>query len=233
MARGSSGFGRRAPSFGRRFAVESRPAVARGLLTAIIFVVASALACGSAQASGGTVTRTFSEEHSEHSFVVPAGVESINAVAIGGRGGVEGEFDQPGGFGGRVEGKLSVTPGQTLYVEVGYEGEVLTYLDGGGSSDVRTAPRADGLSPDDRLIVAGAGGGAGETFIEGEAGAGGNAGDEEGEAGKEGMPGGVEGGEGGTLVAGGFGGVAPTPRCEQKAIEAEEGERETGGEGGR
>lgn len=171
-------------------------------------VLASAAACASAQAA--TVTRTFSEEHSEHAFVVPAGVETITVLAVGGAGGET--IESEGGLGARVEGELSVTPGQTLYVEVGWDGSFTgpTSLDGGGSSDVRTAPRSDGLSPDDRLIVAGAGGGAGEEAEEGgesEAnggGAGGNAGDAHGEAGGDGIFAG--GGGGGTLTRGGFAG---------------------------
>jgi IPT/TIG domain len=233
---GFSGLRRDVAGLRQRFAKGSRAAL-RGLLTVSISVLVGAVACASAQAAGGTVTRTFSEERSEHSFVVPAGVDSIKVVAVGGAGG-EGEAAS-GGFGARVEGGLSVTPGQTLYVDVGYEGNAFgpAFDNGGGSSDVRTAPRADGLSPDDRLIVAGAGGGAGEPAgeVEPEAfGGGGNAGDAEGEEGEEWLL--LEGqradlgGKGGSLTDGGSGGIFRGRGC--SGNDGRAGELETGGEGG-
>jgi hypothetical protein len=216
-----------------RFAASFRSAMLRGLLTAIVCVLASVVVCASAQATKGIVTRTFSEEGGESGFVVPAGVESVKVVAIGGAGGAPAESSGEGGLGARVAGDLSVTPGQVLYVEVGYEGSFTgpIALDGGGSSDVRTAPKADGLSPDDRLIVAGAGGGAGEEKRE-DSGNGGNAGDAEGEAGEEGISAG--GGGGGTLTGGGFGGelFLEEFKCNNRT-EPEAGKLEAGGRGGR
>jgi hypothetical protein len=214
----------------------TRSGVLGGLSAAIILVLALAAGSATAQASGGTVTRTFSDEGMQQTFVVPAGVESIEVVAIGGAGGET--IESEGGFGARVEGQLSVSPGQTLYAEVGNEGNSSSPIshDGGGASDVRTAPRAAGLSPDDRLIVAGAGGGAGEEALEGgesetkRGGSGGNAGDANGEEGGDGIFGG--GGEGGTLTRGGFEGMPFNEFKCPNGTKPEPGGLETGGAGG-
>jgi hypothetical protein len=152
-------------------------------------------------AQAQATTQTFNPTGAEQMFTVPAGVTSINVLAIGeeGRPGVS----LAGGLAAEVRGERSVTPGQTLYVEVAdltFNGGGEPKGDGGGgASDVRTSPRAAGLSPDTRLIVAGGGGGTGE---ESGAGAGGNA----GEAGKNGESGQAEGGGAGTLTSGGAGG---------------------------
>ncbi len=199
-------------------------------LTVALGVLALAGPCASAQASGGTVTRTYSEAGSERTFVVPAGVESIQVVAIGGEGGWNEQAEVEGGLGARVNGRLSVTPGSTLYVEVGADGAGGSHTSGGqggGSSDVRTSPRADGLSPDDRLIVAGAGGGAGSGYgpFEGP-GAGGNAG-EEGGFGNH-----AEGGEAGGQASGGVGGSSYLGFECMDEIFGGNGRLETGGAGG-
>jgi hypothetical protein len=101
----------------------------------------------------------------------------VRALTIGGRGGAG---DLAGGAAARVSGHLGVTPGQTLYIEVGGDGQNAEPSVGGGgfngagaasgrlgsggegASDVRTAPRAAGLSPDSGLSVAAGGGGTGE-----------------------------------------------------------------------
>ncbi len=114
------------------------------------------------------VTRTFNPTGAEQTFVVPAGVTSMRAYAVGGRG-------EGGSRGAEVEGELSVTPGETLYVEVAGNGHLggggfngggeggPEAQGGGGASDVRLAPRSAGLSPDTRLIVAGGGAGGGNS----------------------------------------------------------------------
>ncbi len=116
-----------------------------------------------------------------------------------------------GGVGAQVDGEVSVTPGETLYVEVGGDGAVDGggfnggggasggAAGGGGASDVRSSPLSAGLSPDDRLLVA-AGGGGGGVLGSAAAGAGGAA----GQAGEEVAP--NEGGGAGTLSGGGVGG---------------------------
>jgi hypothetical protein len=110
----------------------------------------------------------------ESVFVVPEGVHELSVAAIGGSGGDA--QDGKGGAGAKVNAPLAVTPGLALYIEVGENGEDLADGGGqvfgggaagggggGGASDIRTAPYANGLSPDPRLLVAGAGGGAGAT----------------------------------------------------------------------
>ena len=64
-------------------------------------------------------TRTFSFTHTEQVFTVPAGVTSIHAIAIGGHGGKGDLASNNGGAAAMASGDLGVTPGQTLYVEVG------------------------------------------------------------------------------------------------------------------
>ena len=122
---------------------------------------------------------TYASTGAEQTFVVPAGVTSINVLAVGGRGGSGALGSTRGGFGASVDADLGVTPGQTLYVEVGGNGQdgilgaagpggfnggglgaPASGAGGGGASDVRTVPATDAGSLASRLIVAGGGGGA-------------------------------------------------------------------------
>jgi hypothetical protein len=188
-------------------------------------LIAGCIAAGSAQAK----TDVYDEVATESIFVVPAGVHELSFVAIGGSGGDA--QDGVGGAGAEVSGRLAVTPGQTLYIEVGENGEDLADGGGqvfgggaagggggGGASDIRTAPYADGLSPDPRLMVAGGGGGAGASGSE----QGGNGGDAETAGGEATYFGGGAGTqtEGGAGAAGCFGNLAG------------DGGLGTGGEGG-
>ncbi|HZQ35041.1 MAG TPA: Ig-like domain-containing protein [Dehalococcoidia bacterium] len=200
------------------------------LLTALVPLLAG----HATLARAATITLTFSFTGTEQSFTVPANVTSIHVVAIGGSGGsgnafsVSGGASGTGGHGALVTGDLAVTPGQTIYVEVGGNGANATSGTGGtggfngggsgnstagtgagggggGASDVRTLPLSSGLSPtDSRLLVAAGGGGGGAggivSFFPG--GAGGNA----GAAGSTGGPVGGGGGGAGTAVAGGAAG---------------------------
>ncbi|MHB8241650.1 MAG: glycine-rich protein [Solirubrobacteraceae bacterium] len=192
-------------------------------------------AVGVSPVSALTVSKAFKYTGGEQTYTVPAGVSSVRVVAVGGHGG---DADGPlGGASEWVRGQLKVTPGETLYVEVGGNGGEGREFErsigafngggaggvraggGGGASDVRTAPRAAGLAPDVRLIVAGGGGGGGATGGNaggrggaageaGEASAGENQGGGAGqsrEAGKGGHGCG-ENGTSGVLGAGGFGG---------------------------
>ncbi len=215
------------------------PPRARGR-TAVLLALSSMVVCllvsmaASASAQAGTVTRSYTSEGTEGTFVVPAGVESIDVVAVGGNGGST--FESEGGSGARVEGTLGVTPGSTLYVEVGSEGQLRSAGTGGRSSDIRTAPRSHGLSPDDRLLVAGGGGGAGEEARGGgegevsQGGAGGSAGGAGGEEGGDGIF--ARGGKGGTQSSGGNGGTSEIEEHEcTRGPEAENGAREVGGAG--
>jgi hypothetical protein len=144
-----------------------------------------------------------------------------------------------GGFGATVTGHLTnLTPGQVLFLQVGGNGTAggihsagtggfngggnalveTTAFDhfyntgggGGGASDIRTAPRADGLSPDTRLIVASGGGGGGHTVNSSTA-TGGNGGagwSGSGAAGLGGARGASTGGDGGHGASSSAGGGA-------------------------
>jgi hypothetical protein len=139
----------------------------------------------------GTTTCTFSSTGAEDTFVVPAGVSSVQVVATGAPGAegavlaLSGGSPAPGGRGAVVSGNLTgLTPLQTLYVNVGgapsggddcaagidciggFNGGGFSGNNfaggGGGASDVRTQPRTVPLASDDsRLIVAAGGGGGG------------------------------------------------------------------------
>lgn len=138
--------------------------------------------------------QTFGFTGAEQAYLVPAGVHSIHVEAVGARGGSgtgqPPELGGAGGFGSRVEAVLPVTPGQTLFVEVGGSGVdgVLGGTGaggfnggggsnegtrekpgggGGGATDIRTCSRQAATcegAPNtlaSRLFVAGGGGGGG------------------------------------------------------------------------
>ena len=166
------------------------------------------------------VGKRFTFTGAEQTFTVPDGVHLIRIAAAGAEGGAT--VDATGGEGEVLASGAQVTPGETLYVEVGGNGQSqmaggeggfngggsATSDDGGGgggASDIRTAPRADGLSSDTRLIVGAGGGGAGGTGAEGEGANGGAA----GEAGVT-SSGGNGGGGAGSQLLGGLGG---SPGC--------------------
>jgi IPT/TIG domain len=172
----------------------------------------------------------FSPTGAEQNFVVPAGVTRIHVVAVGGSGGIsDGSPFAPGGAAAQVSGALGVTPGETLYVEVGGSGGSAaaafgggapgggttfgsTGGEGGGASDVRMCSVADLLCPGgplaSRRVVAAGGGGGGGPFG-GGGGNGGSGGCSSGVAGTPGTAGdNGGGGGGGTHAAGGVGGSA-------------------------
>ncbi len=149
---------------------------------------AIALGLPSSAAAGETLTQAFTVE-GEHAFVVPPGVTSLQAKLIGGNG-APGHGGFPGGTGATVSATLSVTPGETLYVEVAGDGSTLpsgfgspggyggggtggerrsfsSYFGGGGgggASDLRTCSASScnaAASLASRLVVAGGGGGGG------------------------------------------------------------------------
>lgn len=210
-----------------------RPARRGAALSALCLSALLTLSAAPAQAA----TLTFLFTGSEQEFTVPAGVTSIHVIAIGGSGGAGGSA--AGGAAAQVTANLAVTPGQTLYIEVGGKGKNSEggggggfnggaaggaggspiAGGGGGASDVRLLP-GPGLSPDSRQIVAGGGGGGGGTGIESAGGAGGAA-----ESAGEASPDGDEGGGGGTQSAGGLGGIGVFSN-------GFEGQRGEGGAGG-
>ncbi len=147
----------------------------------------------------------------EQSFKVPSGVTSITVVADGAAG--ASYTAKKVARGGRTQATVAVTPNSTLYVFVGGQGSFGSGgfnggggvpssggYGGGGASDVREG--GDGLG--ERILVAGAGGGSGDTNQHG--GAGGGTTGKKGSGPTRGERGG--GGGGGTQSQGGGGGTA-------------------------
>lgn len=162
-------------------------AIARlaGAITIAVSGAGLMVALGPA-ASAFAYTRTFPSTGVEQVFTVPTGVHTVHVRAVGGHGGTGGnESLINGGFGAVAVADLAVSPGQTLYVEVGLNGGDGT-VDvagaggfnggaagglgigqspdgagggGGGATDVRTRPRSDSETLSSRVIVAGGGGG--------------------------------------------------------------------------
>src|SRR5882757_4809603 len=176
------------------------------LVVAVVAATATSRPTGAAPLAGPT---TFSTP-GEHPFVVPAGVTRLDVTAVGGTGGNSARGGQEfrnsaGGPAARVHSVITVTPGTTLYAEVGSNavgsqpganggGAVAASGPGtscatpagagGGASDVRALPLTDAGSVGSRLVVAGGGGGAGSTGATGTAGDGGA----RGEGGRNGYP---------------------------------------------
>jgi glycine rich protein len=191
-----------------------------GLRTALRATVAATATCGvlvGAPANAGAETRTFLPTGDEQTFTVPAGVTSIHVIAVGARGGTGQNSPVVGGFGAVAIADIPVTPGETLYVNVGANGTDGSALGGGGfngggdsgspgayggggggASDVRTISRAIGTTFFSRLVTAGGGGGSGAGSL-------GGAGGDTGEAGSGFI--GAAGGGPGTATAGGAGGT--------------------------
>jgi hypothetical protein len=147
-----------------------------------IMATAVFLAGAGGTALAATSTVTFSDT-GEHHVVVPSGVTKLHVVAVGARGGA-GNYEVPGGFGARVVGDLAVSPGNSLYLQVGGAGTLGSNFGGGGggggASDIRRRPADDGLTPtDSRVLIAAGGGGSGRGYdfgADGTAGYGGSGG---------------------------------------------------------
>ncbi len=183
---------------------------ARGLS---VFLPIALLAWFAAPAQA--TTEVFNYTGGEQMFVVPTGVNQVQMLAIGGHGG---ESNGPaGGEAAEVKGALDVTPGQTLYVEVGgtgqtgaeggeggFNGGASGGGGGGGASDIRTVPRSTSLAVEDTRLVVAAGGGGG----------GASGGEPGGAGGAAGSPGGDSnylGGGAGTETEGGAGAFGCEP----------------------
>ncbi|HET8978904.1 MAG TPA: hypothetical protein VFN87_12145 [Solirubrobacteraceae bacterium] len=118
--------------------------VAVGLLGGLW--AAALLTAPVAAAQSGADTKTFSYTGAEQSWVVPDGVTAINVTAYGALGG-----GNPGvGHGQIATGTITVTPGETLYIEVGGQG---------GASNSATYPCADANFANDQTTCSGAHGG--------------------------------------------------------------------------
>jgi hypothetical protein len=201
---------------------------------------------GARAADAGPFTKSFSFS-GEYAFAVPAGVNAIAVHAVGGFGGVDfgAPGFAPGGLGGTADAVVAVTPGETLYVEVGgvrrkyvpsdsFNGG--TGTGGGGASDVRTIPRAQSGSLDSRLVVAGGGGGGGASGGPVSPCPGDPPGGFGGSVGQAGAAGsgdasttGGGGGQPGTSSAGGAGGSGGAPG----GVAGQPGVKGQGGEGAR
>jgi len=198
------------------------------VIAAVALFAVLAAAGGEAQSvcQSGFTSQIFTFTGSEQQFVVPAGVTSITAHAWGAQGaaganGGTGAIGGAGGLGGYATGARSVTPGETLYVNVGGQGNAFNGAgtggtanagNGGGASDVR----AGGTALANRVLTAGGGGGGGRAGCELNFAHGGAGGAGGGGAGGNGVdaptpnsgPSGVAGGgKGGTLGAGGAAGT--------------------------
>ena len=84
----------------------------------IAYDASPAHAAGDCSTTSGTTTCTYAPTGSEDTFLVPEGVSTIHVVATGAPGGV-GNGGAPGGLGAQVSADLAISPGQTLYVNVG------------------------------------------------------------------------------------------------------------------
>jgi hypothetical protein len=176
---------------------------------------------------------TFNYTGAVQTYTVPPGVTRLTVDARGAQGAPDafGSATLHGGAGARVQGQLIVTPGQTLYLYVGQQGQMATsggsgggyngggnggYLGGvkgyggGGATDIRTS--ASGTAYTDRLLVAAGGGGAGAYVgaIGGAGGLSGNAGGVNAAYGGTAGTGGTQTGPGSPNGAWGQGGNSPT-----------------------
>jgi len=176
-------------------------------------------------------TETFNHTGSSQTWIVPAGVTSATFEVQGAQGGGS------GGLGGRTTATITVTPGESIQINVGGQGSGTTGgfnggggggttagNGGGGASDVRRG----GTGTGDRVVIGGGGGGAGGAIATVTGGAGGAGGGVNGASGSTG--GGTTPGTGGGGATGTTGGVAGTPNG-QAGSTAEGGDGGSGGSG--
>lgn len=181
------------------------------------------------EARGQTIT--FSYSGTVQYWTVPAGVYSIAVDAQGATGGDGGygRYSDKGGYGGRVQCTLSVTPGMVLGIRIGAEGAdgyglgccyFAGGFNGGGSSGGgysgggggATDIRIGGSALSNRVIVAAGGGGGGHATSYYNYERGGSGGGLTGGNGYiSNSNSGVGGGQGATSTSGGGGGAYSTP----------------------
>jgi hypothetical protein len=126
--------------------------------------VASAVSTDCSISGGQYCKATFSYSGARESWVIPAGITNITVDVVGAAGG---DGTSLGGKGSRMQGSLTTTPGNTLYLYVGQRGlrgalsndtsrvSPASYLGGGGGGGSFLLTQTNS-SP---LIVAGGGGG--------------------------------------------------------------------------
>ena len=190
--------------FGRRRACLGAAGAALAL-GAVMSESAVALPAECVETGPTTVKCSYDVFSANHEFVVPAGVASIRARAVGAPGQSTNTpigFPALGGRGAIVTADLPVAPGSTLTAFPAHKTSpdrgFGACVSGGGASGLRTGPLLA-----DRILVAGGGGGAGC----------GSAGGAGGDAGSGGGAGGFGAGGGGaaTQTSGGAGGASLSP----------------------
>jgi hypothetical protein len=164
---------------------------------------------------------------------VPAGATTATIQAIGAAGG---NGSSANGLGASIQGDFPVTPGETLSILVGQQGQTGSASPGnsnGGGGGGSFVWRGDGpVTPSNLLVAAGGGGGA--STIEGNAGVNASLTSN----GTDGNPGGTggSGGRGGSSAAfsaGGGAGILPSPLGDGGSFEGEGGQSIfNGGAGG-
>lgn len=181
-------------------------------------LLSGCILCLTCASSLAQVVVDFNYTGAVQTWIVPTCVNEIYIEAAGAAGGVE--WPNFPARGGLSSGTLAVTPGQTLYINVGGKGLMAydTVLSGGGfngGGDARAGfaggafqirgagggasdVRVGGNSLNDRVIVAGGGGGTGSFIF-----AGGDGGGLVANSGVGNYP--LGGGGGGTQTAGGLG----------------------------
>jgi hypothetical protein len=197
-----------------------------------------------------TVIDTFNFTGQVQEYIVPPGVTSIEIETWGAQGanGTGGNSPGNGGLGGYAKGTLTVTPGETLYLQVGgqngYNGGGAAGIhigsgaqtfagNGGGSSDIRQG----GTALSNRVLIAAGGGGGGASNAgscnNGDPSNGGIAGGTNGVNGENGNGCGAGGGGGfgATIMAPGNGG-GTTANCGNNTLPGFPGLLGSGGAGG-
>jgi hypothetical protein len=170
--------------------------IATAIVVALFFLVVPVVALAASQ--------TFNATGADQTFIVPAGVTSINVQLFGAGGGVFNNYLNYGaglgGYGGSTEGTLAVTPGEQLTIIVGKTGNpsnvgATTY--GGGG--------AGGYCPPPSSCSAKGGAGGGRSAVRNSAGvelmtAGGGGGNASQTTAPGGAGGGLTGGNGSGLL---------------------------------
>ncbi|NBV91639.1 MAG: hypothetical protein EBR91_05685, partial [Flavobacteriia bacterium] len=168
---------------------------------------------------GGGNAQNFSFTGGVQTYTVPAGVTQLTVDARGAGGGVGPGGGAQAGTGGRIQGTISVSPGQVLTIVVGGAGGNSQYnRSGSGGGGFTGILDAGG----NHLISAGGGGGSAGNEGCPQVGSGGNGGSTSGTNGSCGV-----GGSGGSNAAGAAGGVGGTG-----SISGQAGTSNGGGNGG-
>jgi hypothetical protein len=202
-----------------------------GGLATVSLAAASALTAGTASAVGPVFS---SITPGTYTVIVPTGVTYVTITAVGGSGGSDVGDDIAGGEGGIVTQNVSVTPGESLTVTVGANGQCAPDSAGcnglggsgygSGGNSVSEGGGGGGSAVVDNgtvIVVAGGGGGAGGGSNDPQ---GGNA-DQSG-AGSGGGPGTLSGPGGGACV------TIPDYFCAQPGYGMKGGNGASGGAGG-